>query len=92
MTINKNQVLRAGDFFKFNNHSKVYMAVDDLNSDASGQGTLNFAGGLVVSVPNATAITVDAVPFTVIMDSDVQEYTVGSGGMTEYSFQCREVW
>jgi hypothetical protein len=92
MTPDKMQVLRAGDFFKFNNHSKVYMAVDDLNSNSSGQGTLNFSGGLVAAVPINTNITVDSVPFTVIMDSDIQEYRVGLGGMTEYEFKCREVW
>jgi hypothetical protein len=68
------------------------MAVDDLNSNSSGQGTLNFSGGLVTAVPINTNITADAVPFTVIMDSDIQEYRVGLGGMTEYEFKCREVW
>lgn len=92
MTPSKAQILRAGDFFKFANHSKVYMAVDDLNSDASGQGTLNFSGGLIYAVPINTGLTLDAVPFTVILDGDVQEYSVGLGGMTSFSFKCREVW
>jgi hypothetical protein len=92
MTANKNQILRAGDFFKFANHTKVYMAVDDLNSGSGGSGTLNFAGGLVTAVPSGFAITIDAVPFTVILDGDVQEFNVGAGGMTDFSFKCREVW
>lgn len=92
MTPSKDQVLRAGDYFKFANHTKVYMAVDDLNSNSSGQGTLNFSGGLVEAVSNGVGITIDAVPFTVILDSDIQEYNVGGGGMTQYSFKCREVW
>jgi hypothetical protein len=92
MTTNKAQTLRAGDYFKFANHSKVYMAIADLNSGASGQGTLNFAGSLVEAVPNGTAIIHNDVPFNVIMDSDVQEYSLGSGGMTQYQFKCREVW
>lgn len=92
MVANKNQVLRAGDFFKFNNHSKVYMAVDDLNSGGAGTGTLNFAGSLVAAVPVSTGITIDAVPFTVILDSTIQEYAIGTGGMTDFSFKCREVW
>jgi hypothetical protein len=94
MVVNKTQVLRAGDFFKFNNagHTKVYMAVDDLNSGSGGTGTLNFAGGLVTAVPSGTGITTNAVPFTVILDGDVQEFNVGLGGMTDFSFKCREVW
>jgi hypothetical protein len=92
MTADKMQVLRAGDFFKFANHTKVYMAVDDLNSNSSGSGTLNFSGGLVAAVPSNTGIVINDVPFTVIMDSDIQEYRVGLGGMTEYEFKCREVW
>lgn len=92
MTANKDQVLRAGDFFKFNNHSKVYMAVDDLNSNGSGQGTLNFAGGLVAAVPSGTAITANAVQFTVILDSDLQEFSLGLGGMAQFEFRCKEVW
>lgn len=92
MTPNKQQVLRAGDFFKFNNHSKVYMATSDLNSDGGGTGTINFAGGLVAAVPLNQGIYTNAVPFTVILDGDVQEFTVGSGGMTDFSFKCREVW
>jgi hypothetical protein len=92
MTPNRTQVLRAGDFFTFNNHTKVYMAVDDLNSNSSGQGALNFAGGLVAAVPQGIGLTTNAVRFTVILDGDVQEYTVGSGGMTNFSFKVREVW
>jgi hypothetical protein len=92
MTANKTQVLRAGDYFKFANHDKVYMAIADLNSGGAGTGTLNFAGSLVTAVPSGTAITHDSVPFTVIMESDVQEYSLGAGGMTQYEFKCREVW
>jgi hypothetical protein len=92
MGTNKTQTLRAGDYFKFANHDKVYMAIADLNSGSTGQGTLYFAGSLVTAVPNGTGIVHDNVPFTVIMDSDIQEYSLGSGGMTQYEFKCREVW
>jgi hypothetical protein len=92
MVPNKLQVLRAGDFFRFAGHSKVYMAVFDLNSDGGGTGTLAFSGGLVAPVPLGQGIFTNDVKFTVILDSDIQEYNLGYGGMTQYSFRCREVW
>jgi hypothetical protein len=92
MTPLRNQVLRAGDFFRFAGHTKVYMATDDLNSDGGGAGTLNFSGGLVVSPLINQGIFTNDVKFTVILDSDIQEYSLGYGGMTQYSFRCREVW
>ena len=87
----KSQILRAGDFFKFANHTKVYMAVDDLNSNGSGVGTLNFAGALCASVPSGTGIIANAVPFTVIQEGETQEFTTGVG-FTTFEFRCREVW
>ena len=92
MTPNRLQVLRAGDFFRFAGHTKVYMATDDLNSDGGGVGILNFSGGLVASPPVNQGIFTNDVKFTVILDSDIQEYSLGYGGMTQYSFNCREVW
>jgi hypothetical protein len=81
-------VLKAGDFFKFNNHSKVYMATADL----VGNSVLYFSGALVQSVPSGTALTITAVPFTVIFDNDVQEYDTGIGGITTLQLDMREVW
>jgi hypothetical protein len=85
-------VLRVGDFFKFNNHSKVYMATSDLTSNSGGAGTLQFAGALVKDVPSGTALTITAVPFTAILDNDAQSYEVGFGGVTSLSLDMREVW
>ena len=68
------------------------MVVNDLNSDANGRGTLNFAGGVVAAVPVGTGITTTAVPFTVCLDSSVQEYSVSYGGMSTMSLGLREVW
>lgn len=81
-------VLKAGDFFKFNNHSKVYIAT----ADQTGNGVLYFSGGLVEAVPSGTALTLTAVPFTVIFDNDVQEYDSGIGGVTTLQLDMREVW
>lgn len=83
-----NSFLAAGDFFKFDNHSKVYMCTADYQQ---GQPLL-FSGSLVEDVPNGTAITYNAVPFTVCLENDVQQYSVGIGGITTMSIDMREVW
>jgi hypothetical protein len=81
-------LLLAGDFFKFNNHSKVYMCTTDWTP---GQ-PLRFAGSLVSDVPSGTALTITNVPFTVILDNDVQEFQVGLGGISQLQVDFREVW
>lgn len=85
-------VLAAGDYFKFNNHSKVYMCVEDCISSAGGTATLYFSASAVSDVPSGTALTVTAVPFTVILDNEVQEYSVGIGGISTMTVDFREVW
>ena len=82
------ELLKAGDYFKFNNHSKVYMCVNDWTA---GQ-PLFFSGSLVADVPSGTALTITAVPFTVILDNEVQEYSVGYGGISTMTVDFREVW
>jgi hypothetical protein len=88
---NNKEVLRAGDFFKFNNHSKVYMCAVHCNSNGSGTATLYFSGATVAAVPSGTALTIDAVPFTAVFVEGIQEYEVGMGGMTVMSANMREV-
>jgi hypothetical protein len=94
------KILRVGDFFKFNNHDKVYQCAAPHNdgtsqhciADASGNATLYFSGSLVTSVPSGTALTITAVPFTVILSEDVQQFDVGLGGLTSMSLDMREVF
>jgi len=85
-------VIKAGDFFKFNGHSKVYMCTDDVVSSAGGEATIFFSGKLVVNVAVDEVLTIDAVPFTVILDQDADEFTVANGGMTNIEVSFREVW
>jgi hypothetical protein len=89
---NAKMVLAAGDFFKFANHTKVYMCVTDCVSNSSGVATLYFSGSAVTTVPSGTALTITQVPFTVILDGDVQEYTVGTRGVSTMTVNFREVW
>lgn len=89
---NTKNILRAGDYFKFQSHDKVYMAVADVTSNAAGYANVQFAGHAVTGVSSTTRVQLDAVPFTAILTDPVQEYAVGYGGMTQMSLSMREVW
>jgi hypothetical protein len=86
------EFLAAGDFIKFSNHSKVYMVQENSTTNGSSVGTVKFAGGLVAAITTATTLIRDSVPFTVVLDSEVQEFDVGVGGMTAMNFDVKEVW
>lgn len=81
-------LLRAGDFFKFSNHSKVYMCAVTWTTG----NPLYFSGSLVKDVPSGTSLVIDSVPFTCILDGTVQEFSVGVGGMTNVQLDMKEVW
>ena len=86
------EILRAGDYFKFNNHSKVYQAVINCNSDSNGNATLYFASPTVSNVTSNTAMTITNVPFTAILSQQDQSIDIGIGGMTTLKLNMREVW
>lgn len=86
------EVLKAGEFFKFNGHSKVYVCTDTVTSDGSGEATLYFSGKLVSNVSVDEVLTITAVPFTVILDQDVDEFSIGAGGLMNLEVSFREVW
>jgi hypothetical protein len=85
-------VLKAGDYFKFSNHTKVYLATADLTGDGSGNGTIYFTGALVQDTSSGATLTLTSVPFRVILDGDVQEYDTGFGGIVSLNLDMREVW
>jgi hypothetical protein len=88
---NKN-VLAAGDFFKFNNHSKVYMCVSPCTANSSGVATLFFSCPTVTSVPSSTIVTITNVPFQAILAEPEQLFDTGFGGITTLTIEMREVW
>lgn len=85
-------VLAAGDYFKFNNHTKVYQCVAPCTANGSGNATLFFSCPLVSAVPSNTNLTITAVPFTAVLAEEAQEFTAGFGGITSMSVMMREVW
>lgn len=86
------EVLRAGDFFKFNTHSKVYQTTVNCNSDSNGNATLYFSGPTVSNVTSGTGLTITAVPFTAVLADGEQTTTIGSGGFGSLELSMREVW
>jgi hypothetical protein len=68
------------------------MCTDSVTSDGQGEATLFFSGKLTLNVAVDTVLTINQVPFTVILDSDADEWTVGNSGMTNIEVNFREVW
>ena len=85
--------LKAGDFIKFA-HSKVYMVVEDATS-SSNASTVTIEPPLREALANDSSVTYDAVPFTVHLASDVQEFATsendGDGNLLfSYEFDVIE--
>src|SRR5210317_128064 len=80
---------KAGDLIKFANHSKVYMIVEDV-TPSSNASTLTIEPPLTNALENDEAVTYDSVPFTVHLNSDLQEFQtnqVDSSGNLLFSFE-----
>ena len=90
MTTSTNGILKAGDYFRFTGQEKVYMAVEDLNADGSGEGTLTFEPPLRSDVTDNTILIYDDVDFTVTLVNDVQEYNLGVQGYYSYEIDVAE--
>lgn len=85
-------MLKAGDFFRFDNHSKVYMVTQDCTVGMGGAANLQFSGSAVSSVPSGTKIWSNGVPFTMILESPEQQFESSYGGISTLSLSMREVW
>ena len=79
--------IKAGDFVKFNNHSKVYMVTSDL----TGNGVLNITPGLKETVPDNTIVIYDNVPFTMRLSNDIQEFDVNGKDLFDFEVDLIEV-
>ena len=90
MTTSTNGILKAGDYFRFSGADKVYMAVEDLDADGSGSGTLTFEPPLRTAVTDDTALVYDNVDFTVRLRNDVQEYSFVTNNLYKYEIDLIE--
>ena len=80
---------KAGDFIKFNGHSKVYMVVEDVTS-SSNAATVTIEPPLTTALSNNEAVIYDSVPFTVFLTNDVQEFpsnAIASDGSVLFTFE-----
>jgi len=80
---------KAGDLIKFAGHSKVYMIVADV-TPSSNASTLTIEPPLTNALANDEAVTYDSIPFTVHLNSDLQEFQtnqVDSSGNLLFSFE-----
>ena len=85
--------LLAGDFIRFSNHSKVYQVSEDVDSSASGAGTILIYPALIETVEADTDILVNNVDFTLALDNDLQEFEdVGSKQLSYLEFDCVEAF
>ena len=81
--------LKAGDFIKFNGHTKVYMVVADVTS-SSGAATVTIEPPLTTALSDDEAVAYDNIPFTVHLTNDVQEFGAVSAdkdGNVLYQFE-----
>jgi hypothetical protein len=91
MTTSTNGILKAGDYFRFTGQEKVYMAVEDLDADGSGEGTLTFEPPLRSAVTDDTILVYDNVDFTVSLTNDIQEFNIGTQEYFNYEIDLVEV-
>jgi hypothetical protein len=71
-------VFKAGDFVKFNNHSKMYQLTDDVVISGTS-ATLNIFPGLFAPLTNGLSVIYWDVPFTVFNTQGTQEYNLSIG-------------
>ena len=90
MTTSTSDILKAGDYFRFTGQDKVYMAVEDLDSDGTGSGTLTFEPPLRADVANDVALVYDNVDFTVRLKNDIQEYNIVTNDLYKYEIDLIE--
>jgi len=90
MTVSTTGILKAGDYFRFTGQEKVYMAVEDLDADGTGSGTLTFEPPLRSDVANDVALVYDNVDFTVRLKNDIQEYNIVTNDLYKYQIDLIE--
>ena len=85
-------ILKAGDFIKFANHTKVYMVTSDAICDTNGDATISIEPALLTSPATDTAITYSSVPFTVYFDNDTIEFSTDQTGVYQFKIEMCEAF
>ena len=66
------------------------MAVEDLDADGTGSGTLTFEPPLRSDVADDVALVYDNVDFTVRLKNDIQEYNIVTNDLYKYQIDLIE--
>jgi hypothetical protein len=90
-TVSTNDVLKGGDFIKFNSHNKVYMVTGDVNSNASGEATITIEPPLQAALADNESIDVNKPLFTVALATDDVLSSTDPTNLYSLSFDIREV-
>jgi hypothetical protein len=90
--IYSDNVMKAGDVVRFAGHTKVYMATTDINTDGSGNATLNIQPALIETLSNNEAMTTHNTPFRMILSNDTQEFGYQTNSLVSYEIDVREVF
>lgn len=88
-SLNMTGALKAGDFVRFENFTKVYMVTEDVNF-VGGSATMNIEPGLLNASVSGDTLDYKDVEFTVFLESNVQEFQTGLAGLVQYEFDMRE--
>lgn len=91
LTANQVGAFKAGDYIKFNGHSKVYMLQNDTNASGTGTATILISPPLVKALANNEVIITNKPQFTVYLETDALTSNTGSDGFFYISFDAREV-
>lgn len=88
----RQNILKAGDFIQFENHSKVYILTQDVHSDNSGNATLEISPNLVeIPIHNAQVIYSD-INWKVRNTTDDISLNLDLQIKASWSLTFREVW
>ncbi|MBF0583295.1 MAG: hypothetical protein HQL80_03555 [Magnetococcales bacterium] len=74
-------ILKAGDVFSIAGQPKVYMVMEDANSNSNGESILSIQPSLLISPAAAAPLTVNHVPFTLSLSSDLMEAKITKGAL-----------
>lgn len=81
--------LKAGDFVRFENFTKVYMVTADVDFVA-GSATMNIEPGLLNASTAGDTVDYKDVKFTVFLENPVQEFQTGLANVVQYELDMRE--
>lgn len=82
-----------GMVIRFASHSKVYMVTNAAGIlwTTNGNQNVTIEPPLVSAITSTSVITYEAVPFTVIATSDLQEYAYTNNGLVAHRLDIQEV-